>query len=136
MQLVLQVTIFTKKYGVIRAEEDAGSSYACIDLAAKIVKRKLRKLKDKVVDARKRGGKEYEDLDSEMFSESDDDEEEEEPYLDEDEIEPVEMHEDKVVKKVVKGSYKYYTDQYNYQKAFSFSCCTMFVLYVPVKVLI
>ncbi|XP_078174430.1 30S ribosomal protein [Carex rostrata] len=97
-----EVTIFTKKYGVIRAEEDAGSSYACIDLASKIVKRKLRKLKDKVVDSRKRSGKEYEDLDSEMFSESDDDEEEDEPYLDEDEIEPVENHQDKVVKKVVR----------------------------------
>lgn len=101
MQLELQVTIFTKKYGVIRAEEDAGSSYACIDLASKIVKRKLRKLKDKVVDARKRSGKEYEDLDTEMFSESDDDEEEDEPYLDEDEIEPVENHQDKVVRKVI-----------------------------------
>lgn len=97
-----EVTIFTKKYGVIRAEEDAGSSYACIDLASKIVKRKLRKLKDKVVDSRKRSGKEYEDLDTEMFSESDDDEEEDEPYLDEDEIEPVENHQDKVVKKVVR----------------------------------
>lgn len=124
MQLELQVTIFTKKYGVIRAEEDAGSSYACIDLAAKIVKRKLRKLKDKVVDARKRSGKEYEDLDTEMFSESDDDEEEDDPYLDVDEIEPVENHQDKVVKKVLTNI----TLEY-YQKPFSFSCYTMFVLY-------
>ena len=42
--------MFTKKHGVFRAEEDAETLYGSIDLVSSIVRRKLRKIKDKEAD--------------------------------------------------------------------------------------
>lgn len=42
--------MYSKKHGVIRAEEDSETVYGSIDLVSSIIQRKLRKIKEKESD--------------------------------------------------------------------------------------
>ncbi|CAN6321891.1 unnamed protein product [Urochloa humidicola] len=87
-----EITLFSKRHGVVRAEEDSESTYGSIDLAAAIIKRKLRKIKEKETEVRHTHTKEW--AAAAAASASSDESSDESAYQEE--------NEDSVVAKVVR----------------------------------
>jgi len=98
-----EITLFSKRHGVLRAEEDAESTYASIDMAAAIIKRKLRKIKEKETELRARHIKDDWDLLPDVIIAGDDDQQQEGADAEQDLTEALGAEdEDTVLTKVVR----------------------------------